>query len=384
MQRHRIDPRPNWEAEVEKWGLVFHTHLGKPYWDESAYYTLGSRDVDAIESATNELHRLCMETVQDLIRTKRFREFDLPAYCEFVLEDYAANPTGHLYGRFDFAYDGTNPPKMLEYNADTPTSLLEAAVVQWQWSQDRFPGSDQFNSLWESLIARWTWLKDQKLVPGFVHFAHSESDEDLMTIALLRDTATEAGLQTEGLLMSEIGWNKETKQFLDARDGAIRKMFKLYPWELMVRENFGSHALQPELRNIWIEPIWKMLLANKAILPILWERYPNHPNLLPAYFDGPRDMARYVRKPLLSREGDGVRVVIDGVTTEETPDADTTQIGLQPKYIYQALAPLFEAGGNHAVIGSWVVGDESAGVGIRESDGRITTDLSRFVPHVIR
>jgi glutathionylspermidine synthase len=36
-----------------------------------------------------------------------------------------------LYGRFDLAYRGDGPPKLLEYNADTPTALFEAAVVQW-------------------------------------------------------------------------------------------------------------------------------------------------------------------------------------------------------------------------------------------------------------
>src|SRR5258706_15081402 len=52
-----------------------------------------------------------------------------------------------------------------------------------------------------------------------------------------------------------------------------------------------------------IEPAWKMLLANKAILPVLWELYPDHPNLLPAFFEPQRFATDYVKKPLLSREG---------------------------------------------------------------------------------
>ena len=58
-----------------------------------------------------------------------------------------------MYGRFDLAYDGTTPPKLLEYNADTPTSLLEAAVIQWRWQQDMRPERDQFNSIHERLLA---------------------------------------------------------------------------------------------------------------------------------------------------------------------------------------------------------------------------------------
>lgn len=65
-----------------------------------------------------------------------------------------------IYGRFDLAYDGIHPPKLLEYNADTPTALLEASVVQWYWLQDVFPKDDQFNSIHEHLVAKWKELKD--------------------------------------------------------------------------------------------------------------------------------------------------------------------------------------------------------------------------------
>ena len=55
-----------------------------------------------------------------------------PIYRKNLIEQTWAKNVPHLYGRFDFGYDGENL-KMFEYNADTPTSLLEAAVVQWQW-----------------------------------------------------------------------------------------------------------------------------------------------------------------------------------------------------------------------------------------------------------
>ena len=51
-----------------------------------------------------------------------------------------------------YPYDGKAPPRLLEYNADTPTALLEASVAQWFWLQDCFPTADQFNSIHERLI----------------------------------------------------------------------------------------------------------------------------------------------------------------------------------------------------------------------------------------
>lgn len=128
----------------------------------------------------------------------------------------------------------------------------------------------------------------------------------------------------------------------------------------------------------WIEPLWKMLLSNKALLAILWELFPEHPNLLPAYLDGPRELADeggYVAKPLLGREG-------AGVTLHEPGGEPFTALD-DERYCFQGLAPLPDFDGNRVVLGAWVVEDEAAGLGIRESAGPVTDEYARFLPHVI-
>ena len=128
----------------------------------------------------------------------------------------------------------------------------------------------------------------------------------------------------------------------------------------------------------WIEPIWKMLFSNKGLLAILWEMYPNHELLLEAHLDGPGDMKNYVRKPLLSREGANIAVVRDGQT-----EYTYGEYGAEG-FVYQALAPIPNLGGNYPVLGSWIIADQGpAGMGIREDRSRITGDRSRFVPHAI-
>ena len=52
-------------------------------------------------------------------------------------------------------------------------------------------------------------------------------------------------------------------------------------------------------------------------------------------------------------------------------------------YVVQKLADLFRAGENRAVLGSWVVAGEPAGLCIREDAGPIIGNRSRFVPHYI-
>jgi glutathionylspermidine synthase len=254
-------------------------------------------------------------------------------------------------------------------------------VAQWYWLQDTEPSGDQFNSLHERLVAGWA-----AMTPGLrgalpvsarpvVHFASADDPEDLATTTYLRDTAEQGGVATRQLLVEEIGWDANGRRFVDAEDRAITAAFKLYPWEWLVREQFAAHLDAAPVR--WIEPAWKMVLSNKGILAILWELFPEHPNLLPATFDEWR-LEAYARKPLLSREGANVRLVMFG----EELAASGGDYGTEG-YVYQALAPLPRIDGRVPVLGSWVVAGEPAGLGVREGDGPITTNTSRFVPHRI-
>ncbi|MER5876914.1 glutathionylspermidine synthase family protein [Streptomyces sp. NPDC060235] len=393
MERRTISPRPGWQQTVEEQGLVYpltrHPDDSlRPYWDESAYYVFSLPEVEALEEVVEELHGMCLAAAAHIVEQGRFPDLgiDDPRVAAAVAESWhrrAELPS--VYGRFDLRYDGTGPAKLLEYNADTPTSLVEAASPQWFWMEDRFPGADQWNSLHERLVAAWK-KQGALLPPGSpLHFAHSAADElgeDLMTVAYLKETAEQAGLATDWISMEEIGWDSLSGRFVDNRLRFIRSCFKLYPWEWLTADRFADHVLDT-LDNgggtgstLWIEPAWKMLLSNKALLAILWELYPGHPNLLPAYLDGPRELARtngYVAKPLLGREGDGVTI--------HEPGADP--VVREEACCYQELAPLPSFDGNRVVLGAWVVEDAAAGLGIRESSGLITDEYARFLPHVI-
>jgi glutathionylspermidine synthase len=391
MQRRTIEPRPNWRATVESQGFAFHTPEDQdsgspqPYWDESACYVFTEAEIAAIESATEELRLRCLDAVQHVIDRGLMSRFGIPQpFHAWIAESWnREDPT--LYGRFDLAFGGgvdlsgdgafaatDAQPKLLEYNADTPTSLLEAAVIQWYWLQDTHPHRDQFNSLHEKLIDAWKWFGAH--VHPIVHFTAADNSlEDYLTLTYLRDTAQQAGLRTTDLPIAQLGLNRATGDFVGLRDEPVRSIFKLYPWEWMLAEPFAPALLAARTR--WIEPPWKMLLSNKALLPVLWELFPNHPNLLEARF-GPLGGAE-VRKPILSREGSNVSLLHDAQPVVETE-------GPYPgPHVYQRRAALACSQGRFAVIGSWIVGDEPAGMGIREDASPITGNLSRFVPHLI-
>lgn len=370
MKRHTCEPRPDWRAKVEEVGLTYHSHENGPYWDESACYEFTAGEVEALETAARTLHFLCIDAAEAVIRNDWWERLAIPPEAIPSILNAWERDDFSLYGRFDLAYDGAAPPKLLEYNADTPTALVEAAVAQWFWLQDTHPAADQFNSIHERLIAAW-----RRWNGGSLHFSGvRDHAEDEQTLLYLRDTCVQAGIETRMVAVDDIGWDPSRRCFVDLDNVRIDTCFKLYPWEWLWKEAFGAHLPQEPVR--FLEPAWKMLLSNKGLLPVLWELFPGHPNLLPAYDTEEPLGASYVAKPKLSREGANIAWVEAGVVVEETEGG----YGAEGR-IYQAVAPLPAFEGNHPVCGVWIVDHESAGLGIREDRRRITGNLSRFIPH---
>lgn len=384
MKRVAIQERPDWREKATEFGFNFHTMYGEPYWCEDAYYQFTLAQIEQIETATAELHQMCLQVVEKVVASDALMaKFQIPKHVrEFVRASWRTHQPS-LYSRMDLVYDGVNPPKLLENNADTPTSLYEAAFFQWLWLEDQIaagklpPRADQYNSMQEKLIERFGELKSQH---GFslLHFACcQDTEEDRGTVQYLQDCALEADLASEFLYIEEIGLG-ERGQFTDPQDRVISNLFKLYPWEFMFRETFSTKLEDAGVR--WLEPAWKAIISNKALLPLLWEMFPHHPNLLASYFaeDAHPPMERYVIKPLFSREGANIRIIDNG---KEVASAD----GPYGKegMIVQEYCPMPRHNDSYTLIGSWLVDDTPCGIGLREDKALITQDLSRFYPHVI-
>jgi len=382
MRRVASRPRPGRDAEFAAIGFRDRYPDGGRYWDESVRYEFTLEQVERdVEAATAELHALALEVVDRAARDEAtLARLKIPAHAWDVVAESWRRRDPSLYGRFDLVYDGAGAPKLLEYNADTPTSLFEAAVVQWRWleqniARGELPAhADQFNSAHEKLIARWAALGDG----AFVHFACMTNEpDDAGTLAYLEDCARQAGLPTAALDMGDIGLGADG--FYDRSARRIERMFKLYPWEWMFADEFGRAPVLRATR--FVEPPWKLILSCKGALALMWERAPGHPNLLPCGIEGETncpEMNAFARKPLYSREGADVE--LHGAFNFDAG----RKLGYGAEgYVRQALAPLPDFDGARPVIGAWVVGDEPAGMGIREDDSSITSDRARFIPHAI-
>ncbi len=379
MRRHSISPRAGWQASVARTGLTCHTLPdGARYWDESAYWEFTAAEIERLEEATAELHGLALAAAEHILAQDRLAEMRIPAEAAARIREAWSSKPPSLYGRLDLAYDGQQI-KLLEYNADTPGALVEAAVTQRSWLEECFPKADQFNTLHDRLVARWKELLPDLKQP--VYFCHDGSERDLMTIGYLRRAAEQAGHRTVPSSIESMGWEDATARFIDLERRPIESLFKLCPWSRLLRENFGHHILQSFCGATWMEPVWKVILTNRALLAILWELNPNHELLLPAYLDGPREMTDYVRKPLFGPKGEDFMVFRNWPAEEGTGRAPLTN---PENLVYQKLASMASDGRNTAALGSWLIDGRPAGIGIRECTGLVSPNTSRFVPHLYR
>jgi len=381
MRRIDCPERDDWKRTAEAIGFDFHTPEEGRYWDERAYYAFSLEQIEReIEQPTGEIEAMCLELVEQIVDDElQLQRLQIPETFWPLIEASWNRDDPSLYGRLDLSFDGKGPAKLLEYNADTPTSIFEAAVFQWIWLEQSIErgvlprDADQFNEIHDSLIESWREfdLKPHLHLAGSLH-----SEEDAGTLAYLEETARQAGLTTTLLDIEQIGL-RDDGCFVDADNRPVALAFKLYPWEWMFRETFGAQLVRASTR--WIEPPWKAILSNKGILPLLWEMCPGHPNLLPAYLDGPHDLVDYATKPLLGREGANVTLIEGGRVLTQGPDQEYGSEG----FVHQGLAVLPDFDGSHPVLGVWLVDGQPAGLGVRESDSLITNNLSRFVPHLI-
>lgn len=370
MRREVCAPRPALEArlrDVNMWPAD-----GLPYYDESAAYVFTEAQIETLYEATTELERMVGVAVDHVIAKNRFDELGIPKNLARYASETRKRGDPSVYGRMDLAYDGVNPPKLLEYNADTPTALFESAVLQWEWLKALHPDDDQFNSIHEALIAQWANLRAASGQSRLTLIGMLEEEDDRATIAYMEDVAHQGGWLTIPTDISDLG--HDGQGFVDSDGVYVQAMFKLYPWDWIGREAFFDKLVALDVPVM--ETPWRVIAASKGILPILWELFPDHPNLLPASFSDRPDQGPRVSKPVFGREG--ADVAFHDVAG--APAAIEGGYGDQER-ITQAFCPLPVFDGWHAVIGSWVIGGEACGIGVREDRGMVTGTGAKFRPH---
>jgi glutathionylspermidine synthase len=460
--------RPDWKQTVTDQGMTYWPTIlpdgaVRSYWREGPHYVFSDAEIDQMhQDAQTLMNMFVMAGDYILAHPEIMDKMCIPESARARIREswdrFDANGDeiewGSIYGRIDVVYGGNRfldmtsrdnydffdekygRIRLYEFNADTPTSLLEAAIIQWRWFEETKQGNDQWNNVYEMLVEAWrrnlshveaelgykpkvyftcTW--DDNLLADLeqLHPDHGKVDlelgscsyEDLQNMRVLMEACKEAGYETDWRYIQEVHLGEDGR-FYDGRHPGTDKphldvVFKLYPWEFMTSEEFGMALIEDtanfgkrtangkmeSVGTLWIEPPYKMLWSNKGILPVLWMLFGDDPErsqlLIPAYFEGeqPESLKSFIRKPIFGREGASVQIVENGVVTLETPGDYGREGYIVQEYVPPPAFPGYDDQ-NYPTLGIWYVDGEPAGLGIREAEGVIADNLSYFAPHVIR
>lgn len=187
MERIERSPRKNWQKKMTDAGFYYPVTDRKVYWDESTCYRFTKAQIDELELAGNKVYEMYCQSTGWLIENNMLHLLHIPeAFHELIKQSWLEDHTS-LIGRFDFVYDGIRPPKLYEFNADTPSGLLEAAIIQWQWLEETYPEKDQFNLIYEVLLESWQDIFQKYPCP--FHFACANDLEDITNTEFMKQIA---------------------------------------------------------------------------------------------------------------------------------------------------------------------------------------------------
>lgn len=387
MQRIDIKKRENAKTRLEDSGCYFSSMYGEPYmWemlDKPSAYVFTPEEVDAIKQATLEVHKIALAVAEYAATNEEAMDIlAIPEHYRDLVAQSWLQSDETLYQRMDLCMGQDGNYKVFEYNGDTPTGVVEMNCYMNWWQdameQEIIPeGVGHFNDFRYHLTER---LSKLGLEEGAFHLAAARGlIEEENTVKFIQQCAHDIGIPTHFLYLDEIGVDAK-HNLADDDSYIINNLFKLFPWEDISDGSFADDVRLNKTCRMF-EPAWKMTWSNKAFLVLAWKLFPNHPNLVPAYFAEDKrvaDLDKVIFKPQWGREGQNMTIVENGRVTESFGGDYADD-----RMIVQEYVPMPEFDGHFPILGSWLVNDQAAGVLIREDSSRITANMSTCVPHFI-
>lgn len=390
MKLHKINPL-NTEF-MDNIGFSWHTDIDNSAYISDEIIEISQNEANAYYEATNELYDMFVEAGNYVVENDLFYEIGIPFnLTELVKNSWENDVHWHLYGRFDLAggLDGKDI-KLIEFNADTPTNLVESAIIQWAMLKfNHMDEAMQFNEIYEAISKNFKRLvtlngdvsEFKKYYEGWkiLFSCVAGSTEDTATTKLLENIANEAGFHTKFAYIDEVEFSDDGI-FFDGEN--YEYLFKLIPWEMIaINEGELAMILNNIVKNqkaIILNPAYTLMFQSKGILKILWDLYPNHPLLLQSSFE-PLSGKKQVAKPFLGREGANTQILDKNgeILTQTSGDyADQKKI-YQEFYEFNSdkSGKFYQAGVFFAY--------EACGLGFRKGT-EIIDNMSKFVGHFIK
>ena len=390
MKLKKIEPLDN--GYLESIGFGWHTDLDGSRYISNELVSITQDEAEAFYEATNELYDMYVAAAEYVINNDLFHELGIPFNLVDIIKSSWENDVHwHLYGRFDLAggVDG-KPIKLIEFNADTPTSLFETAIIQWAMLKfNNLNEASQFNDVYEALVENFKRLitleedtsRFDEYYEGwkilFSSIAGSSEDEN--TTRLLEAAARDAGFECDFAFASEVSFDDENGIFWNGQNWEY--WFKLIPWEMIaIDESDLALIIKNIIKNqkaIILNPAYTLLFQSKGIMKILWDLYPNHPLLLESSFE-PLNGKKQVKKPFLAREGANVSIINSDGSIEIQNDGEYAN----GKFLYQEFADFAKDENGDSYQAGMFFAFEGCALGFRKGKD-IIDNYSKFVGHII-
>ncbi|WP_086249363.1 glutathionylspermidine synthase family protein [Campylobacter vicugnae] len=390
MKLKKIEPLDN--EYLESIGFGWHTDLDGSRYIANELVSITQDEAEAFYEATNELYDMYVAAAEYVINNDLFHELGIPFnLVDIIKASWENDVHWHLYGRFDLAggVDG-KPIKLIEFNADTPTSLFETAIIQWAMLKfNNLDEAAQFNDVYEALVENFKRLitleeytsKFDEYYEGwkilFSSIAGSSEDEN--TTRLLEAAARDAGFECDFAFVDDVSFDDENGIFWNGQNWEY--WFKLIPWEMIaIDESDLALIIKNIIKNqkaIILNPAYTLLFQSKGIMKILWDLYPNHPLLLESSFE-PLNGKKQVKKPFLAREGANVSIINSDGSIEIQNDGEYAN----GKFLYQEFADFAKDENGNSYQAGMFFAFEGCALGFRKGKD-IIDNYSKFVGHII-
>jgi glutathionylspermidine synthase len=311
-----------------------------------------------------------------------------------------------LIGRFDFAATPAGI-KMLEFNAETPTDIVEAFYVNekvCQFFDVINPNHDLEKKIapaFERAILEYS--RSGNAVARIVFSSVEWHDEDAGTTRYLLN---QSGLAARFVPLSQLRVYDDRLQVWDGQNHTpIDLMYRLHPLEKLAEEQDGDgyptgrHVLEivAGQKLALINPPAAMLAQSKATQALIWSLHEDGSfftpteheaiadHMLPTYFENRfQGRCAYVTKPIYGREGGAVTVFgADGVAWArdeelnywEQPVVYQQYVEL-PKHTVETLHGLYCG---RIIYGTFLLDGSGSGIVCRVGS-RITGNMAYYQP----
>lgn len=381
------------DTTLEEIGFAWHTDSDESKYVADELVIVTDHEAEAYYECVNELYDMYATAAQHVIDNNLFFELGIPFnLIDTIKKSWDNDVHWHLYGRFDLAggIDG-KPIKLIEFNADTPTSLFETAILQWAiLKHNNMDEERQFNNIYEAIsenFRRLVTLFDdpsefEKHYDGWkiLFSSVSGNTEEEQTVRLLQQMAIDAGFETGFEPLGGVKFDEEG--IYDSNEIPYEYWFKLFPWEdIAIDENELAVLLTTIMNNqkaIILNPAYTLLFQSKGMLKILCDLFPESPYLLKTSHE-PLMGLQCVEKRMFGREGANVKILDASGNVLEANDGPYGNF----KPIYQEYVEFpKDIKGNSYQAGVFFA-YEACGLGFRRG-GKILNNMSKFVGHVLR